>query len=59
MTEKRYYNCGKNPAMRDPTDSYRKKTSEKTGRGYYSTTVIPRYDDEGNFIGYAYNKNGE
>ncbi|MBQ3415139.1 MAG: hypothetical protein IJH39_07325 [Clostridia bacterium] len=71
--EKRYYDCvactdkncaicpacGNNPNMRDVTDSYRAGVNNQTRTPYYSRTVIPRYDPDGNFVGYAYNKNGE
>ena len=46
--------CGRNPSMRDTTDSYRNSVKN----GYYSS-IIEKRDKDGNFIGYAYNKPGE
>ena len=68
MAEKRYYdcescedkncsicpNCGKNPNMRDATDSYRQ--SVKTG--YYTSGIITYTDKDGN-TRYGYAKPGE
>ena len=47
--------CGRNPSMRDTTDSYRNSVKN----GYYSSSIIVKRDKDGNFIGYAYNKPGE
>ena len=47
--------CGRNPSMRDTTDSYRNSVKI----GYYSSSIIEKRDKDGNFIGYAYNKPGE
>lgn len=47
--------CGRNPSMRDTTDSYRNSVKN----GYYSSSIIEKRDKDGNFIGYAYNKPGE
>lgn len=47
--------CGRNPSMRDTTDSYRNSVKN----GYYSSYIIEKRDKDGNFIGYAYNKPGE
>lgn len=47
--------CGRNPSMRDTTDSYRNSAKN----GYYSSSIIEKRDKDGNFIGYAYNKPGE
>ena len=48
-------NCGKNPKMRDATDAYRAQVK----KGYYSSSIIPVYDENGKFLRYAYNKPGE
>ena len=47
--------CGRNPSMRDTTDSYRNSVKN----GCYSSSIIEKRDKDGNFIGYAYNKPGE
>lgn len=47
--------CGRNPSMRDTTDSYRNSVKN----GYYSSSIIEKREKDGNFIGYAYNKPGE
>ena len=47
--------CGRNPSMRDTTDSYRNSVKN----GYYSSSIIEKRDKDGNFIGFAYNKPGE
>ena len=46
---------GRNPSMMDTTDTYRQSVK----KGYYSSSIISRYDSAGNFIGYGYNKPGE
>ena len=47
--------CGRNPSMRDTTDSYRNSVKN----GYYSSSIIEKRDNDGNFIGSADNKPGE
>ncbi len=68
MSEK-YYDCqtcqdknckicpasGRNPSAMDTTDSYRQSVK----KGYYSSSIIAKYDANGKFIGYGYNKPGE
>ena len=56
-------NCGKNTAMRDYTDSYRQNLGKRNGngiaRGYYTTSFVERFDEEGNSLGYVYHKPGD
>lgn len=46
---------GRNPSIMDTTDSYRKSVK----KGYYSSSIIEKRDQNGNFLGYTYNKPGE
>ena len=46
---------GRNPTVMDLTDSYRRSVK----KGYYSSSVIERRDENGKFLGYSYNKPGE
>lgn len=52
---KNCYHFGKDPSSMEYTDDYRKKVK----KGYYSSSLIEVRDENGKFIEYRYNKNGE